>query len=140
MGKTVADAMTSNPKAVQPSTTVRFAARAMESEDVGSLPVVQENGTLEGIVTDRDIVIRLVAAGRDIEEARVGEILTKDPVMVAPDESLDTALELMAKHRIRRLPVVLDTQLVGMLSQADIAQEAKPKQAGEMLESVSTAT
>jgi CBS domain-containing protein len=138
MAKTVADAMTPDPQAVQPWTAVRFAAQVMEREDVGSLPVVHENGTLAGIVTDRDIVLRLVASGKDIDQAQVGEVLSEDPVMISPDESLDTARELMAEHQIRRLPVVMDTQLVGMLSQADVAQQSKPKQAGQLLESIST--
>jgi CBS domain-containing protein len=109
----------------------------MEREDVGSLPVVEDGGVLMGIVTDRDIVVRVVAAGRNVDEVSVGEILTEHPVLVFPDESLDHAMELMAKHQIRRLPVVYDTQLVGMLTQADIAQEAKDKQAGHVLEAIS---
>jgi len=110
----------------------------MQREDVGSLPVVEENDVLAGIVTDRDIVIRLVAAGKDPNRIQVEEILTEDPLTIAPGESLDTALELMAKHQVRRLPVVVDKQLIGMLAQADVAHETKPKQAGRVLESIST--
>jgi CBS domain-containing protein len=137
MAKTVAQAMTPNPQAVQRWTAVRFAAELMQREDVGSLPVIEENGVLAGVVTDRDIVVRLVAVGKDAERAQVEEILTEDPVTVTPEESLDTALELMAKHQVRRLPVVVDRQLIGMLAQADVAQEAKAKKAGQVLESIS---
>jgi CBS domain-containing protein len=139
MAKTVAQAMTPNPQAVQRWTAVRFAAELMQREDVGSLPVIEENGVLAGVVTDRDIVVRLVAVGKDAERAQVEEILTEDPVTVTPEESLDTALELMAKHQVRRLPVVVDRQLIGMLAQADVAQEAKTKKAGQVLESISEA-
>jgi CBS domain-containing protein len=137
MATTVAQAMTPNPQAVQRWTAVRFAAELMQREDVGLLPVIEENGVLAGIVTDRDIVVRLVAVGKDAERAQVEEILTEDPVTVTPEESLDTALELMAKHQVRRLPVVVDRQLIGMLAQADVAQEAKAKKAGQVLESIS---
>ncbi|HWQ00555.1 MAG TPA: CBS domain-containing protein [Gaiellaceae bacterium] len=137
MTKKVQQVMTSQPQSVRRTTTVRSAAEIMEREDVGSLPVVEDGGVLMGIVTDRDIVVRVVAAGRNVDEVSVGEILTEHPVLVFPDESLDHAMELMAKHQIRRLPVVYDTQLVGMLTQADIAQEAKDKQAGHVLEAIS---
>jgi CBS domain-containing protein len=109
----------------------------MEREDVGSLPVVENGGDLVGIVTDRDIVVRVVASGRNLDEVSVGEILTEHPVLVFPDDSLEQAMELMAKHQVRRLPVVYDNQLVGMLAQADIAQEAKDKHAGHVLEAIS---
>jgi CBS domain-containing protein len=138
MAKTVDQAMTPNPQTVQRWTAIKFAAQVMERENVGSLPVVEEDGALAGIVTDRDIVTRVVAAGKDIDQAQVGEILSEDPVTVAPDEPLDTALELMAKYQVRRLPVVVDKQLIGMLAQADVAEEAKPKKAGQILESISS--
>jgi CBS domain-containing protein len=109
----------------------------MEREDVGSLPVVEENGNLVGIVTDRDIALRVVAAARDPKKTQVGEILTEHPVVVLPDDPLADALELMASHQVRRLPVVDDKQLVGMLAQADVAQEAKDKKAGQVLEAIS---
>jgi CBS domain-containing protein len=137
MAKTVRDVMTPQPQTVQRLTAVRFAAGLMEREDVGSLPVVEEDGELVGIVTDRDIALRVVGAGRDPETTQVGEILTEHPVLVFPDESLDDALELMAKHQVRRLPVVADRQLVGVLAQADVVQEAKDKQAGQLLEQIS---
>jgi CBS domain-containing protein len=137
MTKKVQQVMTSQPSSVRRATPVRSAAELMGREDVGSLPVIEDGGDLVGIVTDRDIVVRAVAAGRDVDEVSVGEILTEHPVLVFPDDSLDHAMELMAKHRIRRLPVVYDNQLVGMLAQADVAHEAKDKQAGHVLEAIS---
>jgi len=109
----------------------------MERDNVGSLPVVEETGALVGIVTDRDIVVRVVAAGQDVDRVNVGEILTEHPAVVYPDDPLEQAMELMAKHQVRRLPVVYDNQLVGMLAQADVAQEVKDKQAGRVLEAIS---
>ena len=137
MSKLVRDAMTSQPVTVQRSASVKSAAELMEQQDVGSLPVVDEGGSLVGMVTDRDIAIRSVAAGRDAEATQVKDILTSALVQVMPDDSLDMALELMAKYQVRRLPVTYDTQLVGVLAQADIAHEAKDKKAGQVLEAIS---
>jgi CBS domain-containing protein len=137
MSKLVRDVMTSQPVSVQRSASVKSAAELMEEQDVGSLPVVDEGGSLIGMVTDRDIVIRAVAAGRDTEATQVKEILTSPTVQVMPDDSLDLALKLMAKYQVRRLPVAYDSQLIGVLAQADIAHEAKDKKAGQVLEAIS---
>ena len=137
MGKKVHEVMTTQPVSVRPATIVRSAAELMERDNVGSLPVVEETGALVGIVTDRDIVVRVVAANQDVDRVNVGEILTEHPAVVYPDDPLEQAIELMAKHQVRRLPVVYDNQLVGMLAQADVAQEVKDKQAGRVLEAIS---
>src|SRR5437667_5605792 len=108
----------------------------MKGEDVGSVPVVQE-GRLAGIVTDRDIVTRAVAERRDPQTVKVDEVASRELVTVEPEQDLDEALALMARHQVRRLPVVEEGQLVGMLSQADLALEAPPVQVAETLEEVS---
>jgi CBS domain-containing protein len=137
MGKKVQEVMTGRPRAVSPDTLVSEAAQLMESEDVGSLPVV-EGDSLTGMVTDRDIVVRAVAQGKDPRGMPVREVSTRDVVAVHPDEDLSEALRLMASHQVRRLPVVDDdNRLVGVVSQADVAQEAKEKQVGEMVEEIS---
>jgi CBS domain-containing protein len=136
MGKTVQDAMTDNPVTISRSNSVVEAARLMESADVGSVPVV-DGGTPVGIVTDRDIAIRVVAQGRDPGRTEVGDIATDQPYYVHPDQDLDEALELMAYRKVRRLPVVDDGQLVGMLAQADVVQEAKDKKAAHVIEEIS---
>src|SRR5262245_39835896 len=119
MSKTVSDAMTANPVTIQRSASVKSAAELMEQQDIGSLPVVDEGGSLVGMVTDRDIAIRAVAAGRDTEATQVKEIFTSPTVQVMPEDSLDMALELMAKYQLRRLPVTYnDVELVGVLAQA----------------------
>ena len=137
MAKTVRDAMTPNPRSVSRSTSVVIAAHMMEDEDVGSLPVVDNDDFLVGIVTDRDIALRVVAAGRDPGSTQVGDILTENPISAYPDEPLDEALEHMAYRRVRRLPVVDSDRLIGMLAQADVVHEVKDKKAGRLVEEIS---
>ena len=136
MAKSVRDVMTPNVHAASPTDSLASAAEIMSSQDVGSLPVV-ENGRLIGVLTDRDIVVRAVAERVTPETLNVGDVASRQPVTVQPDEDLDEALRLMAHHRVRRLPVVEEGRLVGMLSQADVAGEAKEKKVGEMLEEIS---
>ena len=137
MGKNVRDAMTSNPRSIELSTMVADAASLMKSEDVGSLPIV-EGDQLVGMVTDRDIVIRVVAEGKDLQATTVGEIASRDLVTVDPEQDLDDALRLMAQHQVRRLPVAEeDGRLVGILAQADIAREGKDAQTGQVVQEIS---
>ncbi|MBA3384855.1 MAG: CBS domain-containing protein [Actinobacteria bacterium] len=136
MGK-VRDAMTDNPRKVDMTTPVAEAAKLMATEDVGSLPVT-DGDRLVGIVTDRDIVTRVVAEGKDAQTATVGEIASKDLVTVDPQQDLDKALRLMAQHQVRRLPVVEeDGRLVGILAQADVAREGEDSKTGQLVERIS---
>ena len=140
MGTKISEVMTARPRAVEPQTSVREAAGLMESEDVGSLPVVQDGARLVGVVTDRDIAIRVVARGLDPESTRVGDIASSELVTLGPDDDLDDALTLMAREQVRRLPVVVrEGELVGVVSQADVAQSAKEKNVGEVVEAISRA-
>jgi CBS domain-containing protein len=132
----VRDAMTPGVRSVAPTDSLTDAAAGMRDEDVGSLPVV-EGDRVVGIITDRDIVVRAVAEGADSRTGKVGDVSSGDPVTVGPDEDLDDALELMAHHRVRRLPVVEDGRLVGVVAQADVALAAKEKDSGRMLEEIS---
>jgi CBS domain-containing protein len=137
MGKSIRDAMTDNPRKVDTTTPVAVAAKLMATEDVGSLPVT-EGDRLVGMVTDRDIVTRVVAEGKDAKAATVGEIASKDLVTVDPQQDLDEALRLMAKHQVRRLPVVEeDGRLVGILAQADVAREGEDSKTGQLVERIS---
>lgn len=137
MGTKVHEVMTDSPRCVTPETPVTEAAQLMESEDVGSLPVL-EGEQLAGVVTDRDIVVRAIAKGKDPRGMPVREVSTRDVVTVRPDEDLSEALRLMASHKVRRLPVVDDeNRLVGVLAQADVAMEAKEKAVGQMVEEIS---
>ena len=136
----IAEVMTDRPRAIAPETSIREAARLMEEEDVGSLPVVEEGARLVGIVTDRDIAIRAVARGLEPEGTSVMDIASKEVYGLTPEDDLDDALEMMARARVRRLPIVVrDNELVGMLAQADVARTSKEKKTGEVVEAISRA-
>jgi CBS domain-containing protein len=109
----------------------------MEEEDVGSVPVVSGDNVLVGLITDRDIALRVVAAGKDPHSTTVGEVATKDISPAYPDEPLDEALEQMAYLQVRRLPVIENDRVVGILAQADVVQEVKDKEAGKLVEEIS---
>ena len=136
MHKSIQEAMTSNPTTVGPTNTVAEAAQIMKSEDVGSLPIA-EGDKLAGVITDRDIAIRIVAEGRD-PETTVGDIASKDVVTIDPEQSIEDAARLMAEHQVRRLPVVEeDGTLVGILAQADIAQIGQDALTGDTVQRIS---
>jgi CBS domain-containing protein len=107
----------------------------MKDEDVGSLPVVHA-GQLVGVITDRDLALRVVAEQRG-PETLVLEVASDRPVSVEPSANLDQALQLMAKHQVRRLPVVEDGRLVGVIAQADIARLGKDERTGALVEELS---
>jgi CBS domain-containing protein len=139
--KLVADAMTAEVSSVDTSAPVIEAARLMRSEDVGSVPIVDAVGHVTGIVTDRDIAVRLVAEGKDPTATGVSEVASGSLVTVTPEQELDEALNLMADHQVRRLPVVNESgALVGMLAVADVSLEAKEKKVGELVEEISQPT
>lgn len=140
MAVKVRDAMTPGVQSASPERSLAEAASMMKANDVGSIPVV-ESGRLVGIVTDRDIVVRAVAEGIDPQLLSVGEVASRRVLTVEGEQSLDDALELMAEHQVRRLPVVdEDGCLVGMLAQADVASVAKEKKTGELIEQISQPT
>ena len=132
----IRDVMTSNPTSCEPSTSVVHAAKVMAQEDVGPVPVV-EGGRVVGIVTDRDLVVRVLAEGRDPNSTTLGEIVSSDLVTVQPDTQLTEALQLMAQNQVRRLPVVEGEQLVGIVAQADVARAADEEQTGEVVQQIS---
>jgi CBS domain-containing protein/uncharacterized membrane protein YuzA (DUF378 family) len=135
-GRRVSDAMTRNPRSVQPTVTVAEAATILRSEDVGSVPVV-EGERLVGVLTDRDIVLRVVSEGRDPGSTTVGDVATRDLETARPDQDLDEALRLMAQRQVRRLPVLEGGRLVGVLAQADVADDAPAHRTGHMVEQIS---
>jgi CBS domain-containing protein len=134
--RTVREAMTTSPRSIERGGSVVEAAQMMASEDVGSLPVV-EGGELVGMVTDRDLVLQVIAKDRDPSEVRISEVASQNPIVASPEESLDEALKRMAQEQVRRLPVVEAGRLVGILAQADVAREAKATSTGQMVEQIS---
>jgi CBS domain-containing protein len=136
MHKSIQDVMTSNPSTVEPGTPARDAARLMQSEDTGIVPIV-EGERLVGVITDRDLALEIVASGRDASTP-VGELASKDLVTVDPQQGLEEAARLMAQHQVRRLPVCEeDGRLVGILSQKDVADAGHDTLTGEVVEQIS---
>jgi CBS domain-containing protein len=121
--------MTKNPYSVSTSATLRDAAGVMRDRDIGDVLVLREDGSLCGLVTDRDLVVRGVAEGMDAGSTRVEDICNHDPVTISSDQSADEAVKVMRKHNIRRLPVVDGGDLVGIISLGDLAIEKDPKSA-----------
>ena len=132
----VKDVMTPRPTSVAGDAMVVEAARRMLSEDVGSLPVV-DGESLVGMVTDRDLVLHVLAKDLDPHKVPVADVCSENPVTAAPEDSLDDALERMASEQVRRLPIVADGRLVGILAQADVARTARPESTGRLLEEIS---
>ena len=128
MAKSVRDAMTDNPRSISQSAPVVEAARLMREEHIGSLPITDDE-QLVGMITDRDITTRVVAEAADPKTTSVGAVYSRDVVSVEPDNDLDEALQLMARHQVRRLPVVENGRLVGIVAQADVALRENEKTA-----------
>jgi len=137
MGQIIKDVMTSNPCSIDAEKSVAYAAKMMREEDVGLAPIV-EGDKLIGMLTDRDIAIRVVAEGRNPEQVKVADVASKQVVTIDPQQDLDEALRIMAKHQVRRLPVVEEGgKLVGVVAQADIAREGDDMQTGKLVEEIS---
>jgi CBS domain-containing protein len=138
MVNSVREAMTEDPRSIAPSASVVQAAQLMRDDHIGSLPIT-DGDTLVGMITDRDITTRVVAEAADLGTTSVGDVYSQDLVSVEPDKDLEEALGLMARHQVRRLPVVEDGRLVGIVAQADIALILREdeKKTGELVEAIS---
>ena len=137
MGQSIRDVMTSNPCSIDAEKSVAYAAKMMKEEDVGLAPIV-EGGKLIGMLTDRDIAIRVVAEGKDPEQLTVREVASTQVVTIDPQQDLEEALRIMAKHQVRRLPVVEeDGRLVGVVAQADVARKGDDAKTGELVQEIS---
>ncbi len=137
MGHSIRDLMTENPCSIDADKSVTYAAKMMRDEDVGLAPIV-EGDKLIGTLTDRDIAIRVVAEGKDPNEVTVREVASTKLVTIDPQQDLDEALRLMAKHQVRRLPVIEeDGKLVGVVAQADVAREGDDTKTGRVVQEIS---
>jgi CBS domain-containing protein len=137
MAESIRDLMTENPCSIDAGKSVAYAAKMMRDEDVGLAPIV-EGDKLIGTLTDRDIAIRVVAEGKDAEQTTVREVASTNLVTIDPQQDLDEALRLMAKHQVRRLPVVEeDGRLVGVVAQADVAREGDVEKTGQVVQEIS---
>ncbi len=136
MAKNVRDAMTENPHSIGHSASVVEAARLMREQHIGSLPITNDE-KLVGMITDRDITTRVVAEAADATKTSVEDVYSQDLISVEPDRGLEEALQLMARHQVRRLPVVENGRLVGIVAQADIALSENEQKTGELVEAIS---
>jgi CBS domain-containing protein len=136
MAKSVRDAMTGDPRSIGATASVVEAARLMREQHIGSLPIT-DGEKLVGMITDRDITTRVVAEAADPKVISVEDVYSRDLVSVEPDNDLQDALQLMARHQVRRLPVVENDRLVGIVAQADIALGENEKKTGELVEAIS---
>jgi CBS domain-containing protein len=134
----VSEIMTRDPKTARLDSTLEEIAALMKDEDVGAIPIVDDDKELVGIVTDRDIVIRCVAEGKEASDTTAEDILSEDLTTIEPDADVEEAARLMAQKQIRRLPVVQDGGLIGMVSIGDISVKHEDDQAaGETLQQIS---
>jgi CBS domain-containing protein len=141
MGKTARDVMTKGAECAQEDETVAEVAKRLAQLDVGALPVCGSDGRLKGMVTDRDIVVKVLAQDKDPASVKAGELGQGDgeTVTIGADDSIDEALRTMKEHAVRRLPVIDGQELVGIVSQADLAKEIDEEQVGELVEAISAA-
>ena len=131
------DIMTADPRCVGENQTLVDAAQLMASLDVGALPICGEDKRLKGMLTDRDIVVKALATGKDPSTTTAGSLATGSIVWVDADADANEAMRLMKDNQVRRLPVIADHQLVGIISQADIALSMSAKATGETVEEIS---
>jgi CBS domain-containing protein len=137
---TAREIMTPGASYVDVDLTVAEAASRMASEDYGALPVCGPEGRLQGVITDRDIVVKVIAEGRDPQTTTVGEIAGgTEVVTIGADDSAEEAIRTMKDHSVRRLPVIDGTDLVGMVSQADIARALPDSKVGDLVGVISEA-
>ena len=129
--------MSKNVTVIQEDETLREAAERLASDDIGVLPICDSNKQIRGVLTDRDIVVHVIARGKDPANTRASELEQGEIVTIRPDDSIEHACDLMAQYKVRRLPVVEDGRVVGMVSQADVAKSVSPEQAGRMLTQIS---
>ena len=135
---TIREIMTPDAVCIGENETLADAARKMRELDVGALPVCGEDNRLKGMVTDRDIVVRCIADNGDPQTVRAGDLARGKPVTIGADDPVDEALTMMKEHQIRRLPVIDGHDLVGIISQADVARHIESSRVGEVVEAIST--
>ncbi|MFE0376738.1 CBS domain-containing protein [Streptomyces inhibens] len=133
---TARDIMHSGATCVQETETLVDAARRMHELDVGALPICGPDDRLHGIITDRDIVLKCLARGKDPKTMTAGELSQGKPVTINADAGTDQVLHTMEEHRIRRLPVIDDHRLVGMISEADLARHIPEEKMGHFVEAI----
>ena len=140
MSKTAREIMTSGAECVQERETLADAARKMQQLGVGALPICGDDNRLKGMLTDRDIVVKAVAEGRDPSSVTASELATQDEVVtIGADDSVDEALATMKGAKVRRLPVIDGQDLIGIVSLADVAISLDEAKVGDLVEAITAA-
>jgi CBS domain-containing protein len=139
MMTTAREIMTGGAECARTTDTLTDAARKMRDLEVGALPICGEDERLEGMITDRDIVVRCIAEGGDPTTTKVESLAQGKPVTIGADDSVEEALRTMRQHNVRRLPVIDGHELVGMVSQADVAKNLPEDKVGALVEAISAA-
>ncbi len=138
---TCRDVMTANPTCCVPTETVQHVAQLMKNENVGPIPVTESQNSkkLVGIVTDRDLVLKVLAEGRSPQDVSVEEVMTRNPVTCRETDDVDNAMQAMSQHQVRRIPIVNDrNEIVGIIAQADIATRVEqPRKTADVVEEIS---
>jgi CBS domain-containing protein len=129
--------MTGGAECIGENQTLEQAAKRLAELDVGAMPICGEDNRLKGMVTDRDIVVKAVAKGKSLTETKAGELGDGKPVTIGADDSVEEALRTMTEHKVRRLPVIDGHELIGIVSQADVATNLPDEKTGELVEAIS---
>ena len=137
MAKTARDVMTGDAECIGENDTVLDAAKRLAELDVGAMPICGEDNRLKGMLSDRDIVTKVLARGKDPASTKAGELGEGKPVTIGADDSVDEALHTMAEHKVRRLPVIDGHELIGIVSQADLARNVDEEKVGDLVEAIS---
>ena len=137
MANVARDVMTPNPECVGENETVLDAAKKLADRGFGAMPICGEDNRLKGMLTDRDIVVKVLAQGKDPSSTKVSELAEGKPVTIGADDSIEEALRTMSEHKVRRLPVIDGHDLVGIISQADIARNLDDEKTGDLVEAIS---
>ena len=134
----VREIMTTGARWIDEDATAAEAARQLAGEALGAMPVCDGEGHLRGMTTDRDLVVKVLAQGRDPDDVRVGELIDRpEAITIGADDSVEEAIRTMKQHGVRRLPVIDGHELVGMLSQADIAAAMPDAKVGDLVGEIS---
>ena len=139
MAKTAREIMTGSAECIGENDSILDAAKMMAKSDIGAMPICGEDNRLKGMVTDRDIVVKVIAEGRDPSTVKAGELGQGKPVTIGADDSVGLAINTMADHGVRRLPVIDGHDLIGIVSIGDIAKNAEDDDVGALLQLISSA-
>lgn len=139
MSKSAREVMTGGAECIGEKESISKAASRMAELGVGAMPICGEDDRLKGMVTDRDIVVKVIAEGKDPEQVTAGELGQGKPVTIGADDSIELTIETMKEHAVRRLPVIDGHELIGIISQGDLAREVPEEAAGDLVEAISSA-